>query len=358
MLVKKDVEELIAKDEISIYYKYSCLINNIGQELEDELAVEIGNRESQATKNFNLNFFGDRLKITLGPIVKSLNIEDSKEREKYKFKDMDSCYDLRKNGNTFIIKPQEAILVGTNERIKVSEEIGAYIFPRLTNVDAGLIYIPSYIDPCWNGILQAVIYNVSMYEHTLKIGEGISICRFYKLSDSVDDKHREIFTTKSHHYGQAWNTILLEDKEPFPVKKQPCIKQKNWLEKITDFISKEPILIGNILKMICIPTILASIYPLITFFSDLNDLNVLRDGLRDQAKIIEKLETNVINLDNQSPLFGIEKIDIPQNVKSYSQKISLKSKINRNSIIIAQPIQYYQELRTCLKRFKVTEFTP
>ena len=63
------------------------------------------------------NLYSDRLKLTMGPIVKVLGKKSI--NPKYRFKTTNDCYDLRKSDNKYVINPGESIIVLTNEKIKL-----------------------------------------------------------------------------------------------------------------------------------------------------------------------------------------------------------------------------------------------
>lgn len=185
----------------------------------EELWVDPDNQDAPATKMFRGHFFGDRIHVTLGLFAYTHDKRYARARKT--LPDRAHVIDLRANENKLTIYPHETVIVQSNERFVLSGSIAAYILPRLRNADTGLLYVPSYIDPYWDGILQAVIINTTANEHELQLGEGIAICRFYRVDGSVPTSDRDRFASKSHHYGLAWPKLINESVDPFPMRKRP-----------------------------------------------------------------------------------------------------------------------------------------
>lgn len=157
----------------------------------------------------------------MGPLIKSHN-RNSVFKFFSRYLAFNNVYDLLKTKNEYLLLPGEIISVNSNEYIELNKNIGAYILPRLSLADTGLLYIPSYIDPCWKGILQATLVNLGEKPVTLRIGEKIAICRFYETKGDIENisQYETRFQSKSHHFGNTWNSIMVEKKIPFPTKKQ------------------------------------------------------------------------------------------------------------------------------------------
>jgi deoxycytidine triphosphate deaminase len=241
MLSKAFIEELIRKKELEISYTFIEQEGGIVK-LPHEQFVNPDAPELSATKMFNKNFTGaDRFYITMGSIAMSHSIKRHDDR--VNFHNKDYFFDLLATNNEFEILPGETISICSNERIGVNGKYGAYMLPRLTNADAGLFYIPSYIDPYWNGVMQDVLYNFSQEKIKIKIGEGLAIVRFYEIKGEIDNVFKKNFPIKSHHFGQNWEGIFEGNRDPIrrgklPVKStQEKKKKKNWsIRTIIDFI--------------------------------------------------------------------------------------------------------------------------
>lgn len=219
MIAQSEIEGLITNGEISISYTFAHFADGQQQYLQDEQFVNFADTSLPATRMFIQNFFADRLMLTLGPIAKTHERKYFSKRPAYKARL--GYFDLRESNNQIVIEPHETISVATNEHIIMGPHIGAYIIPRLRNLDSGILFMPSYIDPYWDGILQGIIVNVTDYRQTLSLAEGIAICRFYYIAGKVSEDVKTRFPSKSHHFGQSWPKILIEDAEPFPRRKIP-----------------------------------------------------------------------------------------------------------------------------------------
>ena len=224
MLALDRIEQLMKSREIEISHAYAP--DESGNLIyQGDLAVDVENPDAASTRALRDNFFGDRLSLTLGPIAKSHNSEYARTRPL--FNDRAGYIDVRANNDELIIEPGEILSVATNERIKLGPTIAAYVLPRLRNVDSGLLYAPSYIDPYWDGILQALIVNLTDKRQKLSLGEKIAICRFYEVDGTVPGSVRDAFPRKSHHFGQSWPKVLDEGAEPFPVRPVVTLPSEN-----------------------------------------------------------------------------------------------------------------------------------
>ncbi len=195
---------------------------------EIEIAVSFEFKEGTPTSNeiekdflsssLTDNLYSDRLKLTMGPIVKVLNKKNVKS--KYRFKSASNCFDLRKADNKYIISPGESIVVLTNERIKLNGKYACLIVPRISLSDVGVVVTTAYVDPYYNGVMRLQISNLSDKSYELTFLEAIAQCFFFELSDSVSEMYEEQFSTKSVFFGQTWQGILNSDRNPFPTKKE------------------------------------------------------------------------------------------------------------------------------------------
>lgn len=244
MIAKASIEDLIRSNEMSISYAFAKLANADPVYLNGEEFVDLDNPDLKATQMFHRHFFGDRLGITLGPIVRTHNDRYNYTRPLYKGRP--GYFDLRESGNRLVIEPHEMLSLSSNERIRLGPKLGAFVIPRLRNVDAGLLYVPSYIDPYWDGILQAVIVNLSDHRQHLDLCEGVAICRFYKVAGQVERDLSTRFPQKSHHFGQSWRKILEEDAEPFPIRKRPITRRNRVFVAVREFFAEHNRLLARL----------------------------------------------------------------------------------------------------------------
>jgi dUTPase len=217
MFGKNAITAALSRGDISISYEYD-LSSDVPVRLHDVAVVDPHDPDALATRIFQRHFFGDRLGLTLGPIVVSDSIRRLPGR--VLFKGRTGHFDLTQSNGEIEIMPGESLAVHSVEYIRVGAKTAAYILPRLTLATAGLVVATTYIDPYWEGILQLYITNLSPQPHSLKFGERIAICRFYEVEGA--DETPEIksqFTQKSHHYGLNWRRILDSDADVQPRRK-------------------------------------------------------------------------------------------------------------------------------------------
>lgn len=212
------------------------------------------------------NLYSDRLKLTMGPIVKLIN-KNSIAR-KHAFKKSNDCVDLRKCNNVYIISPGESIIVLTNERIKLNGKYACIVVPRISLSDVGVVVTTAYVDPYYQGIMRLQLSNLSNKSFELHSLEAIAQCFFFELTDEVSVEYKESFSAKSVFYGQTWTEILKSDRPPFPTKKSHAengryMALKYQVDIIVRFINKHSLLfllITNIIVIISGYTILKQDY--------------------------------------------------------------------------------------------------
>lgn len=215
MLNDNQIKEAIANGNIKVYYYFYKDDNNITKYKEEKSFTE-------ATE-FSSYLYSDRLKITLGPIIKPL--KRKKVSSKYRFKDQVDCFDMLKSDNTYILKPSESIVILTNERIVLDGYHSVLIIPRVSLSEVGIIVTSAYIDPYYNGLLRLNVTNNSQSPYELKTLETIAQCFFFELPNEANKDYEKQFSQKSVFLGQNWPAIFNEDRSPFPVKKNK--KQTN-----------------------------------------------------------------------------------------------------------------------------------
>lgn len=209
MLSNEKVKKALEDKEIEITVSFG---------FKEGVPVSYEKEEAFLSSSLKDNLYSDRLKLTMGPLVKVLN--KKRVKSKYRFKSERDCFDLRKANNRYIISPGESIVVLTNEKIKLNGKYACLIVPRISMSDVGIVVTTAYVDPFYNGVMRLHLSNLSDKSYELKFLESIAQCFFFELSDLVSEKFEEEFSMKSVFLGQTWNGILNSDRNPFPTKKE------------------------------------------------------------------------------------------------------------------------------------------
>lgn len=332
MLSKERVEELISKKLITIGYSFRETVGGEIETLDKEEIVDPALPESIGYQMFNKNFKGDRLSITMGAIAISHKYKTLKGR--INFRNEPYWFDLRKTDGRILIQPGEAISIPSNERIRLNDNpvvneihnyyIGAYIFPRLTTADAGLFYVPSYIDPTWDGLMQAVLYNFSDKPIEIRICERLAICRFYKIDGNIDEFFKQNFAKQNHHYAQNWENILEGSKEPVRRGKKPIEESKSFLFSLFDWTKIKEIARNNILSIIILIISGSAILSIGAIWGTIKEVGWEYpktkeevDQLKKDTNAIPKSKSYSFNIDEGKIDFSIQQeIDKPNNFRT------------------------------------------
>lgn len=179
--------------------------------------VAPGDTGVAATAAFHDAFFGDRLRLTMGPLVLSHRYARLRGRSNYQ--GLPGVFDLRETDNRLEVRPGESITINTIENVALDGSLGAITLPRLTHATAGLVLSTSYIDPFWRGVLVLNLANQTKKRIEIRFGERIAQTFFYDLDgEALPDKFRNEFAQKSHHYGLDWDRVE-HGGNPFPLRK-------------------------------------------------------------------------------------------------------------------------------------------
>jgi deoxycytidine triphosphate deaminase len=328
MIARTKIEALIKAGEIGISYTFAPVKDRSFEYLGQEKFVKLEDPESPATKLFQQNYFNDRLTVTLGPVVMSHDYRYGRKRPP--FKNYENCTDIRTSDNRIEIYPRETISVSTNERIKLKALLGGFVLPRLKLADSGLLYTASYIDPWWDGILQAVIVNATDDYQELHLGDPIATCFFFFVQGEVPENIQEEFEKKSHHYGQNWPAILEMDRNPFPRVVKPVPKE--GLQTITDSVSRWwsrttariPPIFLNIATVLAI---IGAVYWAGTTQGTLSRLEKSQDSVVHSIRGIEKeQESTVRELQHQTkgmPRSGVMSVPVQSGLTSLAKSINV-----------------------------------
>lgn len=210
MLNDNQIKKALYDEKIKVfYYFYKDTNGNIVKFNEEKSFIE--------SSEFSTYLYSDRLKITLGPVIKPL--KRKRISSKYRFKNQSEYFDMSKSGNTYVINPGESIIILTNERIVLDGCHSVLIIPRVSLSEVGIIVTAAYIDPYYNGLLRLNVSNNSQSPYELKTLETIAQCFFFELPDEASKDYASQFSQKSVFLGQNWKAIFNEDRPPFPVKK-------------------------------------------------------------------------------------------------------------------------------------------
>lgn len=215
MLSDERIKEAITLSEIQVKVTFGW---------EENEFVQYEEEKSLLSSPFAKNLYSDRLKLTMGPIIKVL--DKHPVQKKFRFKMFKDCHDLRKSGYKYIIKPGESIILLTNEQIRLNGKYACLVVPRISLSDVGIVVSTAYVDPYYFGLMRLHLTNMSERPYELTALESIAQCFFFEMSDIVSIKYQEEFSAKSVFYGQTWLGILKSDRDPFPTKKESAEEER------------------------------------------------------------------------------------------------------------------------------------
>jgi len=320
MLSKEEIEDLICKEIIKISYKFILEDGKITM-LPEEKYVDPTQKDSAVYKMFSKHYKGDRLNLTMGSIAVSHSYKTFKGRKN--FNDFDYYFHLVDMDNKIEIQPRETITVNSNERITIKDEYGAFIFPRLTITDSGLFYVPSYIDPTWDGLMQATLYNFTDKRIELKLCEGISICRFYKISGKLDKDFKETFAAKNHHFGQNWDGIYEGSIPAIRRGKAPLPINQNWFYEIIEFLK---LIYDKIKRNLSTALSFGIVAFIIWLYFEFSPFIKEFPSIK---KSVSKLENEI----NRIPTSGILSFGVPAKTKSFTVEQNIERPFKNSETI-------------------------
>jgi len=321
MFGKNAIMDALSRGDISISYEYD-LSMDVPVRLADAAVVDPHDPDALATRIFQRHFFGDRLGLTVGPIVVSDSIRRLPGR--VLFKGRAGHFDLTKSNGEIEIMPEESLAVHSVEYVRVGAKTAAYILPRLTLATAGLVVVPTYIDPYWEGILQLYITNLSSEPHSLKFGERIAICRFYEVEGA--DENPEIksqFTQKSHHYGLNWRRILDSDADVQPRRKQHvpvAVYRERLRTKAAQFITNW----HNFMGLAAGAALIGAIFVYARFDSKAGQIDNIATQVQALRTDIDRNAAALKDLDRDFPQSGSFDLQLAANQQQLTQDIALE----------------------------------
>jgi dCTP deaminase len=157
---------------------------------EDEVAEAMGWwKKGEWNKIGNKILIDPFKKGRLGPCSYDLSVgsEYVSLRDPYKIEKLDE-------GETFVINPDETVLILTEEYVCLPKNVMAMIVPRARRIFEGSSLNATKIDPTWYGKLLVGFTNLAKFPTTLQRGESFCACYFFETSEVA--------------------TILTEDKVP------------------------------------------------------------------------------------------------------------------------------------------------
>jgi deoxycytidine triphosphate deaminase len=201
MLTSGAIREAILNGQVSV--TYSCLPKKGGgfRFLDSEASLD----NAEAQKFFEKCIGENRIKLTVGPLVKSIykkNVDDTSKY--YNFE----VHDLRKTSYT--MDPLETIIVYTNEWIHLKEKHAGIIIQRVAHYFKGLNIAPSYIASGWQGILLAQITNNSIFPLKISMGDDIARLFIFETTGTSEE-----IPNSSIHFGNKWHDYIDHGRNPF-----------------------------------------------------------------------------------------------------------------------------------------------
>lgn len=142
--------------------------------------------------------------------------------------DIDNCMQ-EEIITTYLLRPNEYILVQLAEYINMPDDLTAHIRPRTSFIRLGLILSLQHINPSYNGQLQIGLYNAT--PNAIKIQPGIKIGQIvFETLNNEADKDKLYFMKKSSKYNGEKEFVSSKIHEEF--KKEVEVEYNNILKRI------------------------------------------------------------------------------------------------------------------------------
>ena len=214
MLAQEELRSAIESGYIGLAYSFLGNAN-------DPYLRFVHEECKEAQDMFNSNLDGNRLALTLGPLIFPLTNKKLKKSEL--FGSTPEIVDLRNTTDGYLIPAGETVLAFTHEYIKFDEYHAALLVSKVTN--EGLRVQTSYVDPGWEGIVLMMISNLSDTPRLLRFGHELARMFFFRTYKSGKRKNESIA-----HREMPWHRILI-DGAPFPHRSPPI--EKTLLQRIS-----------------------------------------------------------------------------------------------------------------------------
>jgi deoxycytidine triphosphate deaminase len=261
----------------------------------------------------------DSVYFHVGPYAKVEIINRQEERRYLIERSSDYIFNIQE-ANDFTIYAKEHIVVGTNEYIEVSENIGASIYSTVSKTDVGFSHISTIVDPKWQGILQIGIANLSKHPQRLNYLDRFCTVRFHRL-DHTDPNHLTPeqalrFKEIRPHFARDWWTQESLYREMFPMgsiyMSSPGVLERLLSERNIEGIKK---IFAGFGITSGIATILFLGARLANKLEDLDKIENLLD--RNTTGLIE-LREDLVSLDKQVLQIGSDEITFSSDQPSNS----------------------------------------
>jgi deoxycytidine triphosphate deaminase len=194
--------------------------------------------DSQIIEYFYKSLEPDSMRLHVGPYA-MIDVVVGRDNPEFVSKRAEEFILDVKSSGKLLLYPQEFVLLGTNEWIKVSDTIGATLYTNVRNSDIGLSHISTIIDPTWEGVLQIGLTNPTKYTKQLLYLDPICVVRFHRINKQTDEELFERFRKTRPHYGKDWWDL---ENQPglslFPRRKEYS-KDGEFRKRILDEAKRE-----------------------------------------------------------------------------------------------------------------------
>ncbi len=245
--------------------------------------LDLNNNNNKKRKLFlQKQIEGTRVSLTLGPLLHFIN--ETKVPDEQKYHNYKNILDLTQEATKgkYQLKPNESVVVLTNEYIKLKNSLCGLIISRVHNNSLGLSVKSSYVSNGWTGLLKLTLTNESTSPFLLTHGMNIAGLFLSEVKITDENKDNNIEHLSANHHGLTWQSVYDRNENPFtsvPISSS---------EKKTNFFKK---LWGKLFDIKYDLAILSLIVGIIYGFLD------IKNKVNSLSKEKEKLNTVKNNLD-------------------------------------------------------------
>jgi len=271
----------------------------------------------------------DSVYFHVGPYARVEIIYRQEESQYLKGSPTDHIFSIQES-NKFTVCAREHIVVGTNEYIEVSEDIGASIYATVSKTNVGFSHISTIIDPKWKGILQVGIANLSKHPQNLNYLDRFCTIRFHSLDHTepgqltLEQSLR--FKEIRPHFARDWWTQENLYREMFPMGSS-YVSRPSALERL---LSEKNI--EGVKKVFAGFGITSGIAALLflgaRLANKLEDLNNIENTLATNTRDLIGLRGDLVNLDKQILQIGSNEIVFSSAQFSDSVSVSFREPLS------------------------------